>query len=412
MRKVNKLTPATVKAISTPGLHADGLNLYLQVGPTGNKAWLFRYMIGGKAKSMGLGPVHTVTLAMARDKATEARRKLLEGIDPVAERDSAKQASAAAAAAAAAKLITFKECAKRYIAAKEAGWKNAKHADQWGSTLEAYVYPVFGHLAVNEVDVGLVLQALEPIWTTKTETASRVRGRIESVLDWATARGYRHGDNPARWRGHLDKLLSARPKSARVNHHSAMPYSDVAAFMVALRAMEGVSPKALEFAIHTATRTGETVGARWSEIDLAARMWTIPGNRMKAGKEHRVPLSARAIEILKSLPREDDSDFVFIGDRKGKPLSNMALLMTLRRMGRDDVTVHGFRSTFRDWAAEQTAYPNELVEMALAHTISDKTEAAYRRGDMVEKRRRLMQDWTDYCARVVVVADNVTPIRA
>lgn len=407
MRSINKLTAAKVNAITKRGLHADGLNLYLQVGPTGSKSWLFRYMLDGKAKAMGFGPVHTVTLAMAREKATDARRKLLEGIDPAVERDALRDARAAAAA----KLITFKECAEKYIAAHRAGWKNIKHSAQWDSTLETYVYPSFGHLAVNAVDVGLVLKAIEPIWSEKPETASRVRGRIESILDWATARGYRHGDNPARWRGHLDKLLPARSKVAKVQHHPALPYAEMGAFMAGLRAMEGVSPKALEFAILTATRTGETVGARWSEIDLGARMWTIPGERMKAGKEHRVPLSARALEILKSLPREDESDFVFIGDRKGKPLSNMALLMTLRRMGRDDLTTHGFRSTFRDWAAEQTAYPNELVEMALAHTISDKTEAAYRRGDMVEKRRRLMQDWTDHCARPAASADNVTPIR-
>ena len=407
MRAINKLSVAKVNAITKPGLHADGLNLYLQVGPTGTKSWLFRYMKDGKAKSMGLGPVHTVPLAMAREKATEARRRLLESIDPLEERNALRSARAAAAA----KMITFKECAEKYVAAHRAGWKNIKHSAQWDSTLKAYVYPSFGHLAVNAVDVALVLKAIEPIWSEKPETASRVRGRIESILDWATARGYRHGDNPARWRGHLDKLLPARSKVAKVQHHPALPYAEMGAFMADLRKMEGVSPKALEFAILTATRTGETVGARWSEIDLAARMWTIPGERMKAGREHRVPLSARAIEILSGLPREDGSDFVFIGDRKGKSLSNMAMLMTLRRMGRDDLTTHGFRSTFRDWAAEQTAYPNELVEMALAHTISDKTEAAYRRGDMVEKRRRLMQDWTDHCARPAASADNVTPIR-
>lgn len=407
MRTINKLTATRVNAIKKRGLHADGLNLYLQVSPTGSKSWLFRYMIGGKAKVMGLGPVHTVTLAMARDKATDARRKLLEGIDPLVDRKALRDARAAGAA----KLVTFKECAEKYIAAHRAGWKNVKHSAQWESTLKTYVYPSFGHLAVDVVDVGLVLKAVEPIWAEKPETASRIRGRIESILDWATVRGYRHGENPARWRGHLDKILPARSKVAKVQHHPALPYADIGAFMAGLRAMEGVSPRALEFTILTATRTGETVGARWSEIDLTAKMWTIPWERMKAGREHRVPLPDRAIGILDALPRDEESDFVFIGERKGKPLSNMALLMTLRRMGRDDLTTHGFRSTFRDWAAEQTAYPNELVEMALAHAIGDKTEAAYRRGDMVEKRRRLMQDWTDYCARPAPAARNVTPIR-
>lgn len=406
MRAINKLSVAKVNAITKPGLHADGLNLYLQVGPTGTKSWLFRYMLGGTAKSMGFGPVHTVTLAMAREKATEARRKLLEGIDPVDERD----AILLARKAEAAKVMTFRQCAEAYIRSHRAGWKNIKHAAQWESTLDTYVYPKFGDLPVAAVDVGLVLKAIEPIWTEKTETASRVRGRIESILDWATARGLRSGDNPARWRGHLENLLPKRSKVAKVQHHPALPYAEMGAFMTALRTMEGVGPKALEFAILTATRTGETVGSRWSEIDLASGMWTIPGERMKAGKEHRVPLSKRATELLSALPCEADSDFVFIGDRKGKPLSNMALLMTLRRMGRDDLTTHGFRSTFRDWAAEQTAYPNELVEMALAHTISDKTEAAYRRGDMLEKRRRLMQDWSDFCDRPAA-GGNVVPIR-
>lgn len=406
MRAINKLSVAKVNAISKPGLHADGLNLYLQVTPAGTKSWLFRYMKDGTAKSMGLGPVHTVTLAMAREKATEARRKLLEGIDPVEERN----AILLARKAAAAKVMTFRECADSYIRSHRAGWKNIKHAGQWESTLETYVYPKFGDLPVAAVDVGLVLKAIEPIWTEKTETASRVRGRIESILDWATARGLRSGDNPARWRGHLENLLPKRSKVAKVKHHPALPYADMAAFMAELRGMEGVSPKALEFAILTATRTGETVGARWSEIDLASGMWTIPADRMKAGKEHRVPLSKRAVEILSAMPHEDGNGFVFIGDREGRALSNMALLMTLRRMGRADLTTHGFRSTFRDWAAETTAYPNEMVEMALAHVISDKTEAAYRRGDMLDRRRRLMQDWSDFCDRPAE-GGNVVPIR-
>ncbi len=394
MRGVNRLTVKEVTNKSKPGLYADGLGLYLQVSAYGTKSWLFRFMRDGKARKMGLGPVHTVTLAMAREKATEARRRLLEDVDPIEERKSVRQARRLEAA----KVMTFKQCAEKYIAAHQGSWKNAKHAAQWPSTLESYAYPVIGDLPVAGIDVGLVLKVLEPIWTDKPETASRVRGRVEAILDWARARGYREGDNPARWRGHLDKLLPARTKVAKVKHHAALPYAEIGDFMASLRGQEGVSPKALEFAILTATRTGEAIGALWSEIDLDGRMWTIPPERMKAGKEHRVPLSDRAVALLRSLPREKDNPHVFIGDKKGRGLSNMALLMTLRRMGHDDLTVHGFRSTFRDWTAEQTAYPQELCEMALAHTVSDKVEAAYRRGDMFQKRARLMQDWAKFCS--------------
>lgn len=393
MRQINKLSTAKVASLSKRGLYADGLGLYLQVAEGGTKSWLFRFMKDGRARKMGLGPVHTVTLAMAREKATEARRLLLEGIDPIEARNETRQA----ARLDAAKALTFRECAEKYIAAHSTGWKNAKHAAQWASTLETYAYPHFGNLPVASIDVGLVLKALEPIWNIKTETASRVRGRIESVLDWATARKYRTGENPARWRGHLDHLLPARRDVAKVKHHAALPYADVGSFVATIREMEGVTARALEFAILTAARTNEVVKARWQEVDLDARMWVIPAGRMKAGREHRVPLSDRAIEILVSLPREKGSDFVFIGDKHGKPISNMAMLMMLRRMKRDDLTVHGFRSTFRDWAAEQTMYPNEMVEMALAHAVSDKTEAAYRRGDMLEKRRCLMHDWSVFC---------------
>ncbi|WP_050594110.1 site-specific integrase [Mesorhizobium sp. L2C067A000] len=407
--QINRLSVKAVEAQTKPGLYADGLGLYLQVAKGGAKSWIFRYMLAGRPRKMGLGSVNTVSLKLARERAGDARLKLLDADDPIEKRKAERLEKLAASATA----LSFKEAAEAYIKAHRSGWKNIKHAGQWKATLEAYAYPVFGELAVGRVDVALVLKALEAIWTTKPETATRVRGRIESILDWATARGYRHGDNPARWRGHLDKLLPARSKVAKVKHHAALPYAEVGAFVADVRKMEGTSPKALEFAILTATRTGEVVGARWPEIDLDNALWTIPGDRMKAGKEHRVPLSDRAVEILKALPREKGNEFVFIGDKKGQPLSNMALLMTLRRMDHDDLTTHGFRSTFRDWAAEQTAYPNEMLEMALAHTVSDKTEAAYRRGDLMEKRRRLMQDWADYCATAkMAAASNVTPIRA
>ncbi|MCV3239667.1 tyrosine-type recombinase/integrase [Mesorhizobium sp. ZC-5] len=408
VRTINKLSALKVDKLAKPGLYADGLGLYLQVAKGGSKSWLFRFMLNGTARKMGLGSVNTVTLAMAREKATDCRRTLLDAVDPIEQRQQERLVKLAEAAG----IMTFKDAAGKYIKSHRAGWKNLKHADQWTATLETYVYPVFGHLGIGAVDVALVLKALEPIWTTKPETASRVRGRIEKVLDWAAARGLRKGENPARWRGHLDSLLPARGKVAKVKHHAALPYAEIGQFMAVLRAMDGLGAKALEFAILTATRTGEIVGAEWSEIDLDGALWVIPGARMKAGKEHRVPLSKRAVALLRALPREKDSHFVFIGEKAGKPLSNMAMLMTLRRMERADLTVHGFRSTFRDWGAEQTAYPNEMLEMALAHTVSDKTEAAYRRGDMMEKRRRLMQDWADYCDRVRQVGEgSPVPIR-
>jgi integrase len=291
--------------------------------------------------------------------------------------------------------MTFRACAERMIASHEAAWKNPKHRAQWKATLATYVYPTFGELSVAAVDTGLVLKALEPIWATKPETAGRVRGRVEAVLDWAKARGYREGENPARWRGHLDKLLPNRRKVRRVKNHAAMPYVDLPEFVGELRSRTSVSARALEFAILTAARTSEVIGATWAEIDMRTGMWTIPATRMKGGKEHRVPLCDRALELLNSLPRE--SVFVFMGGKAGKPLSNMALLELMRGM-RPAFVPHGFRSTFRDWAAETTGYPSEVVEMALAHAIESKVEAAYRRGDLFEKRSRLMKEWARYCA--------------
>lgn len=406
--QINRLSVAAINAKTKPGLYADGGGLYLQVAKGGSKTWIFRYMLAGRPRKMGLGSIHTVPLKLARERAAEQRLKLLDADDPIEVRKAERMAKLAASTTA----LSFKEAAEQYIRAHRAGWKNAKHAAQWEATLKTYVYPVFGDLAVSRVNVALVMKVLEPIWSTKPETASRVRGRIESVLDWAKARHLRDGENPARWKGHLDKLLPARGKVAKVEHHAALPYAKIGSFVRDVREQDGNGARALEFAILTAARTGEVVGAKWQEVDVDAGMWTIPGERMKAGKEHRVPLSNRAVELLKALPREEGNPNVFIGAAKGRPLSNMAMLMTLRRMGRSDLTVHGFRSTFRDWAAEQTAYPNEMLEMALAHTVSDKTEAAYRRGDMVEKRRRLMDDWAAFCgAPNGAVADNVTTIR-
>lgn len=402
----NKLSAAGVNALKEQGRYADGLGLYLQVSSSGTKSWLFRFQRDGQPRQMGLGPLHTVSLADARQQAAQARRMLLDGIDPI----EARQAARARARTEAAKGISFRQCAERYIAAHEAAWRNDKHRAQWRSTLETYCHPIFGDLPAAAIDTGLVLKALEPIWTSKPETASRVRGRVESVLDWATVRGHRAGENPARWRGHLDKLLPARSKVARIKHHAALPYGELPAFMEELRGRDGIAARALEFAILTAARTGEVIGARWSEVDLAAKVWTIPGERMKGGREHRIPLSQRALELLERLPREKDGEFVFMGGRKGKGLSNMALLETLRRMECGDLTAHGFRSTFRDWAAETTGYPSEVVEMALAHAIGSKVEAAYRRGDLFEKRRRLMQEWAGYCASPMRQSD-VVPMR-
>ena len=398
MRGPNKtLTAKAIEKLTEPGRYAVGAGAYLQISKRGTKAWLFRYQRDGKARQMGLGPCALVTLAEARAKAVEARKALLEGYDPL----EAKAARRANARLEAAKGLTFRDCAEQMISSHEAAWKNLKHRAQWRSTLATYCYPAFGELPVANVDTGLVLKSIEPIWTAKPETAGRVRGRIEAVLDWAKARGYRDGENPARWRGHLDKLLPNRRKVRSVRNHPALPHAELPGFMAELRSRQSVSARALEFAILTAARTSEVIGATWPEIhDIAAKVWTIPAERMKAGKEHRVPLSERAVELLTALPREDNNPFVFVGGRAGKPLSNMAMLELLRGMRPGSGYVpHGFRSTFRDWVAEQTSYSSEVVEMALAHAIESKVEAAYRRSDLFDKRAHLMRDWAFYTGR-------------
>lgn len=389
-RKMNRLSTRAVEAKRQPGLYADGGGLYLQVSPGVTKSWLFRFQIDRKPGYMGLGPVHTVSLAEAREKALHARKLVVEGIDPVKARDAHR----ARLALDSARSISFRECAEAYVGAHKAGWKNAKHAEQWTNTLETYCGPVVGSLSVQAIDTGLVLKVLEAIWTAKPETATRLRARIEHVLDWATVRGYRAGENPARWRGHLDKILPVLKKRLRVKHHPALPFAQVGAFIESLRTQEGVAARALEFTILTAARTGEAIGARWEEFDLDQALWTIPAARTKVHREHRVPLAPRVVEILRALPQE--GDYVFPGWRQ-EPLSNMAMLELLKRMKRNDVTVHGFRSSFRDWTAERTSYPREVCEMALAHAVSDQVEAAYRRGDLFDKRRRLMQEWARFC---------------
>jgi integrase len=393
-RKAKELGPLAVSRLSQPGLHFVGgvAGLALQVSASGARSWVLRIQIGDKRRDMGLGGFPDVPLANAREAARVARAKVKEGIDPIANARAARSALKAEQAAAQ----TFKTCALAYIEAHEAGWRNAKHAQQWRNTLDTYAYPLIGNLLVRDVGLPQVLSVLEPIWKKKTETASRLRGRLEAILDWATTRGYRTGLNPARWKGHLDTLLPAARTVAQAGHHSALPVHQMSALIKALRQQSGMGAQALEFTILTAARSGETRGARWSEINLDTATWTIPAERMKAGKEHRVPLPKAALNILSALPRIENETLVFASPRGGM-LSDMSLTAVLRRMNINAVP-HGFRSTFRDWCAEHTNYPREVAEMALAHAIGDKVEAAYRRGDLFEKRRQLMREWAEFCS--------------
>jgi integrase len=393
MRRINKLSALAVTRAERPGYYGDGDGLVLQVSSSGTKSWIFRYKRNGRQKEMGLGSLRQVDLATARAKARECRNLLLEGRDPLEERRDAARARRAEAA----KATTFDQCADAYIAAHRAAWKNQKHVGQWQSTLAQYASPLIGDLAVAAIDTSLMMKVLGPIWHDKTETAKRLRGRIEVILDWATVSRLREGENPARWRGHLDQLLPKPTRIAPVKNFAALPWKEIPEFMRALRAREGTAARALEFAILTAARSGEVRGAAWSEIDLAEKLWTVPAVRMKAGVEHRVPLSDAAIAVLKATTRH--SDLVFEGRKAGVALSDMSLTAVLRRMGRGDITVHGFRSAFRDWCAEAAGneFSREVCEHALAHRLPDRVEAAYRRGDLLDKRTRLMQAWADYC---------------
>ncbi len=414
MAKTGKLSAIEVRQAKGPAVLHDGGGLYLRVSATRAKSWVFRFQLDGKRRDMGLGPYPDISLAEARARAAAHRNQRRDGIDPL----DAKAAQRQAQRVSVAKGRTFRECAAEFIEKNRAGWRNAKHAAQWGSTLEAYVYPVIGDLPVGAIDAGLVVQVLDPIWNTRPETASRVRGRIEAVLDAATVRSFRQGPNPAQWKGNLAHILPARRKVRKVEHHAALPFDDMPEFLAALRGREGMSSRALEFAILTAARTGEVLDARWGEFNLAERLWIVPAIRMKGGREHRVPLSDAALAVIDevrplALTRDGEPDPavpVFPSLRRALPLSNMVLLMLLRRMGRGALTVHGFRSTFSDWAAERTAYPREVVEMALAHAIGDKVEAAYRRGDLFEKRRQLMDAWARFCG-APSGAGQVVPMR-
>ncbi|MGA7451099.1 MAG: integrase arm-type DNA-binding domain-containing protein [Rhodoplanes sp.] len=385
----------TARKVETakPGKYEDGHGLRLVVSPSGARKWVFRYMRAGKRVEMGLGSVADVSLVQARDRAAEARRMVKAGRDPLAIRRAERAAGADEA---------FGPFALRLIDTIETGFRNTKHRAQWRTTLTTYATPIWNR-RLADIETDDILACLKPIWTTKAETASRVRGRIERVLDAAAARGLRSRDNPARWRGHLANLLPKRQKLAR-GHHSAMPIDDVPAYVARLRDAAGVSARALEFAILTAARSGEALGARWSEIDLAAKVWTVPAARMKAAREHRVPLSDRTVEILSALAAVKTGDHVFPGAKRGGPLSVTALTMAMRRTGAGEFTVHGFRSAFRDWAGERTNFPREIAEAALAHVVGDATERAYRRGDALEKRRALMEAWAAFCEPI---EDNV-----
>jgi integrase len=407
-RTLNRLSPTEVKNQKTPGYYADGGNLYFRVAPGGARGWIFRFAMHGRTRDCGLGPYPTVAIKDARIAADECRQLVARGVDPIEERKQRRDA----AAIEAAKAMTFDDCAAAYIKAHEAGWRNAKHRQQWTNTLRNYVSPVFGRLPVQAVNTALVMKVIEPLWDAKkVDTAGRIRGRIELILDWATVREYRTGENPARWRGHIESLLPARGDVRKVQHHPALPYAELPAFLARVREQQGVAARALEFVILTAARTGETIGATAAEISTRDRMWTVPPERMKAKAEHRVPLSARALAIVDELkPIRGDDGILFPGRHGG--LTNMAMLALLERMGRDDLTVHGFRSTFRDWAAERTNFASEVVEMALAHVVDDKVEAAYRRGDLLDKRRRLMDAWAEYCQSGKPATAAVIPLRA
>ena len=404
-----KLAPVVLRKLSD-GWHADGGNLYLFVRGTG-RTWVFRYTApDGRRRNMGLGSLDTIPLARARTEAAKLRTEVRDPFSPTDPQERRKQ-DRVATRLDRARRMTFKSCAATYIDSQKHGWKSPKHTAQWESTLATYVYPLIGDLPIAEVDTALVIKCLDPIWTTRNETASRIRGRVESILDFAQTSGFRTGENPARWKGHLENILAAPSKVQVVKHHAALPIGEVGTFMQLLCQREGIGARALEFAILTAARSGEVRGTTWSEIDLSGAIWTIPAERMKAGKEHRVPLSPRAVEILKGMSKVAGSKFVFPGAKPDRPMSDMTLTSVLRRMDRGDLTAHGFRSTFRDWAGETTNFAREVVEHALAHQLRDKAEAAYARGSLFRKRRRLMDSWATCCATVRAEGSSVVAIR-
>lgn len=386
MRELGRLTVKGIERLKEPGWYADGGNLYLQIAPGGSRQWILRYMRDGRAKVMGLGPLHTFTLAEARDRARAARQLLADGVDPLEQRRAEQDKRRADERA----RLTFQQAVNKFLEVHEAGWRNAKQRAQWRSTIETYLKGLLDR-PVSELDTATINETLAPIWTSKSETASRTKQRAERILQWVR-----------------DGMPLPGRRGKDVAHHKAIPYDDLPAFLAELRKRDSASAWALEFLILTAARTGEVIGAQWKEIDLKNRVWTVPASRMKAGKVHRVPLSDRVLKILEKLPRE--GAYVFPGARTGKPLSNMAMLELLRGMGGNGYTVHGFRSAFTDWAHDRTAFPKTTVDTALAHTVGDKVEAAYRRGEMYDKRAKLMQAWSDYCAKPRATTAKIVPI--
>jgi integrase len=393
-RSLNRLTSLKVARAKRPGMYADGGSLYLRVAPGGSKQWIFRYAAStGRMRDMSLGAVHTFSLAEARERATEARKLRADGIDPLDH----KRAQRAALRAADAKAMTFEQCARGFIKDNEAEWTNPKHRHEWETTLRKYVFPLLGSLPVEAIDTPLVLKVVKPLWERIPTTASRVLGRIQAVLGWATVHHYRSGDNPARWQGHLEHALPALSKVAKAEHHAALPYAQVGAFVAKLRKDSSVGARCLEFITLTAARLGEAINAEWDEIDLANRVWVVPGSRMKADREHRVPLSGAALAVLKAMQAIRQSDYVFPGTRQWRPVGENTPVRLAKQAAGSNITVHGLRSTFRDWASERTSFSREVAEMALAHAIPNAVEAAYRRGDLFEKRRRLMEAWAKFC---------------
>jgi integrase len=383
-KKAKGLTARQVETMKTPGDHADGNGLYMRVKPSGMKTWLFRYQVNGHRHAMGLGSTRLKSLAQAREKSYELALKISDGIDPIQERKVLERKTS----------ITFMDAAARYIKVMRPSWKNVKHAQQWQNTLDKYCTPI-ADLPVDKIDSYLVMQCLEPIWAVIPETASRIRGRMEKILDWSRVNGYREGENPARWSGHLDQSLPRKTKIRTVKGHASMPYTELPQFWPVLNLLQGLGARALEFTILTACRTSEVLNAKWQEIDEPSQIWTIPAERMKAGKEHRVPLSNATLSLLNALKNQQRGDLIFPGQKRNQPLSNMTMLKVLQRL-EHAYTPHGFRSTFRTWISEKTNHVHEVAEAALAHTIGDKVVAAYQRGDLFEKRRQLMLDWADF----------------
>jgi integrase len=389
-RALHKLQPIKLSRKMGSGYHSDGGGLYLQVTEPGSKSWVFRFALSGRRREMGLGPFPTIGLASARQEAAKARTLVKAGKDPIAARDAQR----AQERSEAAHGILWENAVEQFMAAHERSWRNKKHRQQWRNTLSAYAKPVLGELAVADIGTPEVTRVLDPIWHEKPETASRVRGRMERVLDWAKVRGYRDGENPARWRGHLDKVFPPRAKIRKIQHHAAVPIDDLPAIYAELAKSKGIAAKAVRFTILTAVRPGETTGGVWTEVDRKTGLWAIPAERMKADKEHRVTLSRQALAILDEMAEVRTNKYVFPGHRVKTRLSLTALSKALRQAGGGKATVHGTaRSTFKDWASERTSFPSEVSEMALAHSIGDRVEAAYRRGELLEKRRLMMEQW-------------------